>query len=125
MNELITTSPSEINNKLAKFSGTNHYHRHRLLNGMELLLTDGCEFLRDGCMASWLFDLILSWQMKLRKHRFQVWKLEKQVDGTWYIECTDGNNLFIVGQEIGYCDFPLDRITIWVVDGIALLPTEY
>jgi hypothetical protein len=28
-------------------------------------------------------------------------------------------------QMIGYSDFPLDKITIWVMDGIILLPSEY
>jgi hypothetical protein len=92
---------------------------------MFLLLTDGCNFIRENAGACWLFDLILSWQVKLRKQRFQVWILEKQVDSTWFIECQDGDNHYIVGQEIAFSDFPVDKITIWVVDGVAMLPTEY
>jgi len=118
-------SKQEFQTVLKGFIGSEQYHRHRLPNGMYLLLTDGCNYVREKGEAYWLFDLILSWQLKPRKHRFQVWKLEKQNDNTWFAECTDGNNMFIVGQEIGCCDFPLDKIEIWVIDGICLLPTEY
>jgi hypothetical protein len=48
-----------------------------------------------------------------------------QDDGSWYAECYDGNNNFIVGQEIPYSDFPIDSIELWIIDGVALLPSEY
>jgi hypothetical protein len=127
METVVNPKKTEFESILKNFHGTKQYHRHRLPNGMFLLLTDGCNFVREhsGEGASWLFDLVLSWQLKLRKIRFQVWKLQKQTNGTWYIECSDGNHNFIVGQEIGFSDFPLDSFEFWVVDGVALLPSEY
>ena len=123
----IKITKEEFQRILRGFHGTEEYHRHVLPNGMSLLLTDGLEFVREnsGEGAYWLFDLILSWQLKLRKHRFQVWSLKRQDDDTWYIECSDGNHNFIVGQEIKYCDFPLEKFEFWVIDGVALLPSEY
>ena len=118
-------SNQEFREVLQGFIGTEQYHRHRIHNGMFLLLTDGCNYIRETGNAHWLFDLILSWQLKLRKHRFQVWKLQMQDDCSWYAECSDGNNNIIVGQEIPYSDFPIDCIEIWVIDGVALLPSEY
>jgi len=123
----VKLSSKEFEKAVRSFHGTDQYFRHRLANGMFLLLTDGCNYIREnaGGGAYWLFDLILSWQMKLRKQRFQEWILEKQLDGTWFIECQDGNKNYIAGQEIDYSDFPLEKITIWVVDGVAMLPSEY
>jgi hypothetical protein len=123
----IKCSARTFQKTLNGFHGTDEYHRHLLPNGQFLLLTDGCDYVREnaGDGAHWLFDLILSWQMKLRKHRFQVWKLKKQVDDTWFIECQDGNNQFLIGQEIEHSDFPIDQFEVWVVDGVALLPSEY
>jgi hypothetical protein len=123
----VKITKEEFQRTLLGFHGTEEYHRHALPNGMSLHLTDGCEFVREnaGEGAFWLFDIILSWQLKLRKHRFQVWKLKKQDDNSWFIECSDGNHNFIVGQEITYSDFPLDKFELWVIDGVALLPSEY
>lgn len=118
-------SKKDFQAALKHFIGSEQYHRNRLPNGKYLLLTDGCHYVLDKGEAYWLFDLILSWQLKLRKHRFQIWKLEKQTDNTRFAECTDGNNIFIVGQEIGIVDIPVDKIEIWVIDGVAILPTEY
>jgi len=124
--EIIEKTPSkEFQAALKGFIGSEQYYRHRLPNGMQLLLTDGCNYIREKGEAYWLFDLILSWQLKLRKHRFQVWKLERQNDESWFIECCDGNKLFIVGQEVNDIDFPLNNLELWVIDGVALLPTEY
>lgn len=119
--------PKEFSKRLQEFHGTQEYHSHKLNNDLGLLLTDGCHFIREKAAggAYWLFDLILSYQLKLRKHRFQVWKLEKQPDKTWFVECSDGNGNFLIGQEVPYSDFPIDIVSIWVVDGVALLPNEY
>jgi len=87
--------------------------------------TDGCQFVCEHAGAYWLFDLILSWQMQLKEHKFQVWKLIKQGDGTWFMHCSDGNGKTLAGQEIAYSDFPLDQFEVWLIDGVCLLPSEY
>jgi len=112
---------------LQVFHGTSEYHRHTLPNGMFLLLTDGCEFVREnaGEGAYWLFDIILSWQYKLHQHPFQVWKLRQLENVSWMIQCTDGNETVLATQEIPYSDFPIDSIDIWLNDGVCLLDSEY
>lgn len=123
----IKITKEEFQRTLLGFHGTEEYHRHTLPNGMSLLLTDGLEFVREnaGDGAYWLFDIILSWQYKLNKHPFQVWKLNKQENESWMIQCTDGNNKVLATQDISYSDFPIDSIAIWLTDGVALLPSEY
>ena len=40
--------------------------------------------------------------------------------------CTDGNDNKLVSQKIYYTDFPLEEgITLWVENGIILLPSEH
>lgn len=123
----VKISKKDFQTALQEFRGTEKYHRHTIRKDLFLLLTDGCQFVREnaGGGAYWLFDLILSWQMKLKKHRFQCWLVTKQEDGSFYIECSDGNHNFLIGQEVPYSDFPLDKLELWVVDGVALLPSEY
>jgi hypothetical protein len=63
--------------------------------------------------------------MQLKGYEFQVWKLIKQGDGTWFIHCDDGNGKTLAGQEIPYSDFLLDQLELWLIDGVCLLPSEY
>ncbi len=121
----IKLSKTEFRIAIAGFTGTKNYHLHRLPNGITMKLTDGCAFVRECAGIQWLFDLILSWQFKLSKHPFQVWKLIKQGNGTWFVQCTDGNENYLAGQEMLYSDFPLDQFTIWLIEGVALLPSEH
>ncbi len=123
--ETIKLSKQELEIALDGFTGTQHYYLHRITAGLTMNLTDGCEFARDHASAYWLFDLILSWQIHLKKQKFQVWNLIKQGDGSWFIQCTDGNENFLAAQEIAYSDFPLEKFEVWLVDGVCLLPSEY
>ena len=127
METSVKITKEEFNRSLSGFHGTENYYEHRLHNGLSMNLTDGCDFVRANAAngAYWLFDLILSWQNKLKGETFQVWKLEKQPDETWTIECRDGNNNFLAAQEIPYSDFPLDKFEVWLIDQVCLLPSEY
>lgn len=112
---------------LSGFHGTENYYLHRLTNGLSMQLTDGCSFIRENASngAYWLFDLILSWQYKLKMEEFQVWKLKKQENDSWIIKCEDGNGNFLAAQKIPYSDFPLDEFEVWLVGRVCLLPSEY
>ncbi len=118
---------TEIKQALDNFKGTSQYYLHYFPGELKLLLTDGCDYIREKCEANWLFDSILSYQLKsqIREEPFQVWKLQKQPDETWHLLCEDGNKKVIAVQSIEYSDFPLEEIVIWLVDGVAMLPSEY
>jgi len=121
-----TISPAEFQSILAVFTGTFNYHIHRL-GKLSINLTDGCDYVRDKAQAYWLFDSILSHQITsiINKQKFQVWRLKKQEDDTWSLHCEDDNKNILATQHIEYSDFLIDEITIWLVDGVAMLPTEY
>ena len=109
--------------ELDQFIGSETFHEQQLVDGSKLLLTEGCHFVRETYSAYWLFDLIGSYQYKLLLEPFQVWKLVKFKDEC-QITCEDGNGTKLLSQEISFTDFPFD-ITIWKVEGICLLPSEY
>lgn len=122
-----TITPGQLRASLAQFTGTEHYYQHIALGKGSILLTDGCKYLAETAQCYWLFDLIMSYQHRkdIRDLRLQVWVLRKHEDKIWTVHCTDGNHKVFARQEISYSDFPLDEITIWFADSVAMLPSEY
>ena len=114
----------EIKNTLRHFTGTTKYHVHQVFPNQKFNITDGIHYLRESCQAYWLLDVIYSYNQKLQKETFQVWTLKLEINDNWIVTCTDGIGKQLIKQQIGYSDFPLDEITIYVKDGIALLPSE-
>jgi hypothetical protein len=118
-----------ITKELSQFHGTAEYHKHLFPGKSPLLLTDGCKYVRDACNAYWLFDAILSYQCEkvLRDVNFQIWELKQlKKDFTWVLTCReDTGKRPLISQSIEFSDFPLDYIRIWVIDKVALLPSEY
>ncbi len=117
----------EILEALANFTGTEQIWEHRTFAG-SIYLTDGCNFLREKAQCRWLFDLIFSFQQKLKNEDFQCWKLVRLKNNEFEIKCLNGDENFLVGQHIPFSDFVLDELTIWVIrdrELICLLPTEY
>lgn len=111
----------EIKQNLSQFTGTENYYRLHNLN-----LTDGAKFVADECKAWWLLDIIWSYQadIRLRNQTFQVWKLEvKDLQAT--VRCEDGDYNELLSQDIDYTDFPLESITLWCINNVILLPSEY
>jgi hypothetical protein len=115
----------DIEEALNCFTGTNIYHRHEAVGNAFILLTDGSNYVRETCESYWLFDLMLSYQKQLKPYSFQVWHLKRIKENEYLITCEDGNERILVTQKIPFSDFPLDEIKIWLIDGVALLPSEY
>ena len=109
--------------ELSQFTGSETFYQHKMFH-LSVKLTEGCHFVRSNHSAYWLFDLICSYQPQLQDEPFQVWQLTKQGEDACTIVCTDGNSNHLISQYIPFTDFPFD-ITIWLVGGICLLPSEY
>jgi len=115
---------------LNTFIGTTGYYRY--LAGLKL--TDGVKYLADEAGAYWLLDIIASYQLQdeIRREPFQVWELKLSPNNatTGKYEAvvtmkTDTNRPLLVKQQIEYTDFPLDSITLYLIDGVILLTSEY
>ena len=126
--------PAELLAALDQFSGSERLYRHWM---KRIRFSEGVKFLADNAGAYWLIDLIASWQIKpkVRGEEFQVWILKVDRDHPpskpmAYARCyndtpePDNANQVCV-QGIPYTDFPLDEITLWLVDGTLMLPGEY
>jgi hypothetical protein len=133
-------------------NGTLHLHLHW---SRRLAYTDGVRALANAAGAHWLIDIIASHQMsrKAAQAPFQVWTLtltphlkdfaarvemgEDRTEGGKMLhwQFGNGNGACIerpaIVQRIGYTDFPLDTVTLYVEGGATpraprtlMLPSE-
>ena len=119
----------EIRRALREFRGTEKYYKHLFPGKSPILLTDGCNFIRERMNAFLIFDAILSYQCeKILIHvNFQIWELrQSKKDLSWLLTCReDSDKKPLITQTIEFSDFPIPEIKIWVIDKVALLPSEY
>ena len=117
------TKKHEILQNLKHFSGTTKYYK----NFFDLLYTEGVRYLANEAKCHWLIDLIGSFQIggRIRFEDFQVYTVKVKDDMSANVTVSDGDNNILAHQVIPYTDFPLDEITLWNVDGVLLLPSEY
>lgn len=108
--------------ELEQFTGTENYYKHWL--GFNY--TDGVKYLAEIGQAFWLLDAIGSYQRKFKSRAFQVWELQVKEDRKGVLTMKeDTGTPELVRQEVPYTDFPLESIKIWLIDGVAILPSEY
>lgn len=123
---LKTYTADEIRTNLRCMTGTEHYYS---LGWFGMVCTDGVKMMVSLCEANWLIDIIVSYQCerKFKNQNFQVWSLKMNKNGNGAkVICTDGNDNKLVSQKIYYTDFPLEEgITLWVENGVILLPSEH
>ncbi|TXM69661.1 DUF6876 family protein [Methylobacterium sp. WL120] len=110
--------------KLDHFTGSENWYRHALVQ--RITYTDGVKYVADEAGAHWLVDIIATNQLepKVKREEFQVWKLTV-ADGKGKVVCEDGNDNAVFSQDIDFTDFPEPGITMWLTDGVILLPSEY
>jgi hypothetical protein len=56
---------------------------------------------------------------------FQIWKLVVRTDRTATATATGDSQKALASQDIPFTDFPLEEITVWLIDGTLMLPGEY
>ena len=115
---------TSANNNYSHYNGTECYYKHSFSS---FVYTDGVKALAMDCNAYWLIDLVISHQLapKVRAEAFQVWQLQKEKETFYKVVATDGNDKVIATQQIPFSDFPYDGCTVWLVDGVLMLPSEY
>jgi hypothetical protein len=109
---------------LDQFIGTQQWWAHWT---KRITFTDGVKYLAETAGAFWLVDAIASWQIE-RKEHFQLWELHVNRDETPMAVLTmreDCDQPELIRQEISYTDFPLEKIKLYLIDGVLLLPSEY
>jgi hypothetical protein len=125
----MTMNTIELIKRLKKFCGTTRYYKHLYPGRSPILLTEGCQYVRDELNAYWLFDTILKYQEELLKQdiNYQIWELQRlKKDLSWLLTCKELPDVKpIIRHPIEFYDFPMDYIRIWIIGGVALLPSEY
>jgi hypothetical protein len=110
---------------LDHFTGTEQWYRHAL--NRNILYTDGARYVADNARAYWLLDAIVIAQLdtSVRGQPFQVWKLAVE-QSRGILTCEDGNGGgSLYRQEMTFTDFPAPGVTLWFIDNVVLLPSEY
>ena len=109
------------NDQLKEYTSTDYYHTY--LCG--LTITDGAKALADKFECYWFLDIIASYQPQLKDEVFQVWVLLKNENESAVVSCTDGNGRILKTQKIPWTDFNATAATVWIENGVALLPSEH
>lgn len=85
--------------------------------------TEGVKYLADKGECHWLLDAIFSFH---RTDPFQVWTLEVNEDRSAVLTMReDSGEPIRVKQEIPFTDFPMPKISLWLINGVLILPSEY
>jgi hypothetical protein len=115
---------TNANNHYSHYNGTECYYKHTF---SAYVYTDGLKALAMDCGAYWLIDLVISHQLvsKVRAELFQVWQLQKEKENIFKVVATDGSYNVIATQPIPYSDFPYDGCTVYLVEGVLMLPCKY
>lgn len=115
----------DLEGELAHFYGSDEVYRHGFFN---MLYTQGVQYLAEKAKCYWLLDVIASQQFKLKINRepFQVWTLTVNQSKEAVLTCVrDTGAKPLATQRIGYTDFPLPEIKLYLCDGTLMLPNEY
>ena len=111
---------------LSNFTGTDCWYRHAIARG--ITYTEGTKYVAETCGAFWLLDKIAISQItnpKLSGEDFQCWKLTVMPNHTGTLICDDGNGNILYHEQLQFTDFPMDKIDLWCVNNVILLPSEY
>lgn len=120
---LIIMTADELKQQLKQFYGTEYYHKYQWLN-----LTDGVKFLCDNANCYWLIDILLSIPSILTAESFCVLVLNRVGDNA-RLRIHDGDRgggeKVFYRQTIPWTDFPFDTFTLFIQQGVVMLPSEY
>ena len=89
--------------------------------------TEGVKELVEKCEAYWMLDLIASQQFRsqVKKELFQSWQLTRTKNSSFEIIATDNYGQAITSQQIPFSDFPYDKVTLWCICRLIMLPWEF
>jgi len=118
-------SKQEILDILNHSNGTTAYHQFSPSADFPVV-TDGVIALAQVTGCFWLLDIIGGSQKNPKLDKaFQVWDLivDMTNNSATIRGCNDTK--LIVEQKIPYTNFPLEKLRLYLIDGVILLPSEY
>jgi hypothetical protein len=118
----------ELQLGLGQFTTIDGWYHHCL---NQYVFTDGVKWLCDHTQCSGLLTAIAYCQFRIKlQHRslepFQIWHLQCAADGSGVLTCqAPGTSTVIITRPLNAMDSVLDDLTLWLVNGMLLLPNEY
>lgn len=123
MLETILT-PETLDEQLKSFTGSLISHPY---NG-SLLLSEGVHWLARNVELRGMLGFITAARRlkRVKAEAFQVFTLVVNRKARLaYVKVYDSDGVPLHGENLPYGNFPLAELTIWVIDGVAMLPGEY
>lgn len=127
------------NDKYKGINGADEIYSHPIYKKIKYSNNIRDIFKDQNCY--WLFDCIISYQFekKFKEQDFQVWELERVFENNkrtnvFNLTCTveiyneeeeEEQYLIIAKQNIPYSDFKDDKLKIWLMGNVLILPEEY
>lgn len=106
-------------------TGTENYYRYSPIPGFPVI-TDGVFMLAEAAGCYWLLEVIGSYQSNCKLDKsFQMWRLIVDTENESAVVQGYNDETLIVTQEIPYTDFPLKELTLYLMNGVILLPAEH
>jgi hypothetical protein len=116
----------QLKTTLQTFTGTQEYFK---IKPYDFVYTEGVQYLANNAECYWLLNeigLANMFSKAVKETTFQVWKLKvntKTKEAELFL--TDDDKALIFIKKIQYTDFPLEEITLWLIDKTLILPSEY
>ena len=118
----------ELRSGLLQFRQIDGWYHHWL---DQFVFSDGVKWLCDQCDCRWLLTEIAFFQLRIRSdyqklEPFQIWHLKRQPNASVLLECRGGSSQTpFIRDQLNSVEFALDEMTLWLVNGMLLLPSEY
>lgn len=118
----------ELLSGLSQFVQINGWYHHWL---NQFVFSDGVKWLSDQCNGRWLLTDIAFYQLRIRRDHpqleaFQIWHLQQLSEEQVSLACCGVTHRTpIIQTKVEVPQFALPEITLWLINGMLLLPNEY
>lgn len=118
----------ELQLGLSQFTAIDGWYHHCL---HQFVFSDGVKWLCDRTQCGGLLTAIAYYQFRIRLQYhslepFQIWHLQCDADGSGVLTCkAPGTGSITIHKELDSVDSTLDNLTLWLINGMLLLPNEY
>lgn len=118
----------DLQTGLSQFTQVDGWYQHWL---NKFVFTDGVKWLCDQTRSRWLLNEIALYQAKIKAdygnlEPFQIWQIHRlsasAVLLSWGQQPTQPP---LFQKQFKTSDFALEQVSLWLVSGILMLPSEY
>ncbi len=118
----------ELQAGLGQFNQVDGWYQHWL---NKFVFTDGVKWLCDQTQSRWLMNEIALYQVKIKAEYvdlepFQIWQITRLSASSILLECRQKpTQAAIIQKKFKASNFLLEQVSLWLVNGILMLPNEY